>query len=143
MQRYVPNVTARTRMPPALTASPLGGVLWAQMGGGVLWPSLLPVSFAVAKREASCAVQLDASASGGFATGGRTTQKQADAGNRQKQVLFASVSPQSLRVRLVRWVVGITSWLAKSLNRELDASGGQLAVSHSLKSRGGVCWHFS
>src|SRR6266516_1801270 len=67
---------------------------------------------------------------------GSNDPKKADAGNRQKQVLFARVSPQSLRVRLVRWVVGITCWLEKSLNRELDASGGQLAVSHSLKSRG-------
>src|SRR6266700_4878558 len=32
-------------------------------------------SFALAKRETSCAAQLDASAAGGFATGGRTTQK--------------------------------------------------------------------
>src|SRR6266536_3868351 len=58
MQRYVPNVTARTRMPPALTASPLGGVLWAQMGGGVLWPSLLPSQFCSCKKRSllCCAI---------------------------------------------------------------------------------------
>ena len=41
MQRYVPNVTVARACLPLEPPLPLG-VLWAQIGGGVLWPSLLP-----------------------------------------------------------------------------------------------------
>src|SRR5437870_10461018 len=81
------------------------------------------------KRNLLCCA-IGSSAAGGFAKGGRTTQKRRTQATGRSKFSSPVSRHNPFAYRLVRWVVGITCWLEKSLNRELDASGRQLAVSH-------------